>query len=176
MPRDCNSSAMPRTVVIPERLMSSTMPRRSAACWAALALMDATASVLPTCLPWSARAPLGLPSFTPRAFGAAIALLVRSPIKPASNSATAAICVSRSRPIGPAGTLGRSQKTRSTSLATRDRSRSTLRVRRSNFANTSLALMVLACARAAASLGRSDRRPLSVLTYSAATVQRPPFR
>ena len=78
MPRDCNSSAMPRTVVIPERLMSSTMPRRSAACWAALALMDATASVLPTCLPWSARAPLGLPSFTPRTFGAAIALLVRT--------------------------------------------------------------------------------------------------
>ena len=61
MPRDCSSSAMPRTVVIPERLMSSTMPRRSAARWAALALMDATASALPTCLPRSARAPLGLP-------------------------------------------------------------------------------------------------------------------
>ena len=26
MPRDCNSSAMPRTVVIPERLISSTIP------------------------------------------------------------------------------------------------------------------------------------------------------
>ena len=60
MPRDCSSSAMPRTVVIPERLMSSTMPRRSAACWAALALTDAMASALPTCLP---RSPLGLPSF-----------------------------------------------------------------------------------------------------------------
>ena len=63
MPRDCNSSAMPRAVVIPERLISSTMPRRSAACWAALALTDAMASALPTCLPRSARAPLGLPSF-----------------------------------------------------------------------------------------------------------------
>ena len=42
MPRDCSSSAMPRTVVIPERLMSSTMPRRSAARWAALALRKLT--------------------------------------------------------------------------------------------------------------------------------------
>jgi hypothetical protein len=32
--------------------------------------------------------------------------LVRSPIKPASNSATAAIWVSRKRPIGPGGTCG----------------------------------------------------------------------
>src|ERR1700726_4425309 len=31
MPFACSSSAMPRTVVIPERLMSSTMPLRSAA-------------------------------------------------------------------------------------------------------------------------------------------------
>ena len=28
MPRDCSSTARPRTVVIPEPLMSSTMPRR----------------------------------------------------------------------------------------------------------------------------------------------------
>ena len=32
MPRLYSSSPIPRTVVIPERLMSSTMPRRSAAC------------------------------------------------------------------------------------------------------------------------------------------------
>jgi hypothetical protein len=59
MPPLCNSSAIPRTVVIPKRLMSSTMPLRSAACWAALALIFATASALPTCLPLSDRAPIG---------------------------------------------------------------------------------------------------------------------
>src|SRR5215472_13810151 len=53
-------------------------------------------------------------------------------MRPASSSATAAIWVSRNLPIGPGGTLGRSQKTKSTSLATRERSRSTLRVRRSS--------------------------------------------
>ena len=56
----------------------------------------------------------------------ASAFLVRSPIRPASSSATEAICVRRNFPIGPGGTLGRSQNTRSTSLATSERSRSTL--------------------------------------------------
>ena len=37
----------------------------------------------------------GLPNLTPRAFAAAKAFLVRSPMRPASSSATAAICVSR---------------------------------------------------------------------------------
>ena len=95
---------------------------------------------------------------------------------PPSNSATAAIWVSRKRPIGPGGTLGRSQKTKSTPEFTSDRRRSTLRVRRSSFAKTILAPIALAWERAAASLGRSDFLPLSVSTYSATSVQRPPLR
>jgi hypothetical protein len=42
----------------------------------AFSLIAATASLLPACLPRSARAPLGLPSFTPRAFAAASAAVV----------------------------------------------------------------------------------------------------
>ena len=106
----------------------------------------------------------------------ASAFLVRSPIRPASSSATEAICVRRNFPIGPGGTLGRSQNTRSTSLATSERSRSTLRVSRSSFAKTNFAPIAFAWERAAASLGRSDFLPLSVSTYSAATVHRPPLR
>lgn len=41
---------------------------------------------------------------------AANAARLHSLIRPASNSATDAICVSRNRPMAPAGTLGRSQK------------------------------------------------------------------
>ena len=79
-------------------------------------------------------------------------------------------------PHRPGGTLGRSQNTRSTSLATSERSRSTLRVSRSSFPKTSFAPTAFAWERAAASLGRSDFLPLSVSTYSAATVHRPPLR
>src|SRR6516225_11375639 len=127
-------------------------------------------------LPLSARAPLGLPNFTPRAFAAARAALVRSLISPASNSATEAICVSRKRPIAPGGTWGRSQNTRSTSLATSERKRSTLRVSRSSLAKTTVAPRAFAWASALTSLGLSLRLPLSASTYSAASVHRPPFR
>lgn len=51
--------------------------RRTMLC---VCLTAATACLLPTCLPLSARAPLGLPSFTPRALAAAGAAPVR--IKP----------------------------------------------------------------------------------------------
>jgi hypothetical protein len=78
IPLLCSSAAMPRTLVIPVRLMSATMPCKSAARWAASALSFATASTLPTCLPLRARAPFGLPSFTPRALAAARAVLVFS--------------------------------------------------------------------------------------------------
>ena len=50
----------------------------------ALALILATASALPACLPRSARAPLRLPSLTPRALAAASAVRVLS----ASRSST----------------------------------------------------------------------------------------
>ena len=41
------------------------------------------------------------PSFLPRALAAASALRVRSPIMPASSSATLAICCNRNRPVAP---------------------------------------------------------------------------
>ena len=78
--------------------------------------MMATASVLPTCFPLSARAPLGLPSrFTcgclrwPVAATPPLAIcraaLVHSLISPASSSATDAICVNRKRPMAPTGNV-----------------------------------------------------------------------
>jgi len=83
----------------------------------------------------------------------ASAFLVRSPIRPASSSATEAICVRRNFPIGPGGTLGRSQNTRSTSLATSERSRSTLRVSRSSFAKTRLCANSLCMGKGCGELG-----------------------
>ena len=85
-----------------------------------------------------------MPYTSDAALAAAKAAFVRSLIRPASSSATEAICVSRKRPIAPVGTCGRSQKTRSTSLATSERRRSTLRVRRSSLANTNVAPVALA--------------------------------
>jgi hypothetical protein len=67
---------MLRTLVRPDARSVFTMPARSKARCAAFALILATASALPTCLPLSARAPLGLPSLTPRAFAAASAVRV----------------------------------------------------------------------------------------------------
>jgi hypothetical protein len=61
--------------------------RRPASDWfarcSALAFTAATACLFPTCLPLNARAPLGLPSFTPRALADARAAFVRSLISPA---------------------------------------------------------------------------------------------
>jgi hypothetical protein len=48
----------------------------------------------------------GLPSFTPRAFAAARAAFVRSPIIPASSSAAAASMVMKNLPPGPGGRSG----------------------------------------------------------------------
>jgi len=67
-------------------------------------------------------------------------------------------------PIGPGGTLGRSQKTKSLPEATRDRRRSTLRVSRSSLAKTSLAPIAFAWESAAASFGLSEQ--LTVLELS----------
>lgn len=60
--------------------------------------------------------PLLPPSFLPRAFAAASAFLVRSEMKPASNSATATSCCSMNRPVGPS-MAGRSAKRTSTPVS-----------------------------------------------------------
>ena len=78
MPRSFSRAVTVRTLVNPWERRSSTMARRLAARCAAFAFTAATACLLPTCLPLSARAPFGLPSLTPRAFAAARAALVRS--------------------------------------------------------------------------------------------------
>jgi hypothetical protein len=78
MPCPFNSLAMPRTVVIPEPLMVAMIPWRLSARCAAFCWILVTASALPVCLPRRARAPLGFPSFTPRALASARAFLVRS--------------------------------------------------------------------------------------------------
>ena len=107
MPRSFSSAAIARTVVIPWDRRSSTIERNVAAVLR-IRLDGGYGLVLPIYLPLSARAPLGLPSFTPRALAAARAALVRSLINPASNPATEAIWVRRKRPMAPAGTVGKS--------------------------------------------------------------------
>jgi hypothetical protein len=55
---------------------------------------------------------VGVAELDPACFGGGQSVLCAL----SSSSATAAICVSRKRPTGPAGTLGRAQKTKSTPL------------------------------------------------------------
>jgi hypothetical protein len=70
--------------------------------------------------------------------------------------------------MGPGGTLGRSQNTTSTPLATSDLNRSTFRVSLSSFANTRLARYGFRMGECRCQLGPvAGRLPLSVSTYSA---------
>ena len=66
-------------------------------------------------------APIAPPSFTPRALAAARAALVRSDARPASSSATSAICDRTNLPMAPEGISGISQKQTSTSPSMRRR-------------------------------------------------------
>ena len=75
--RSFNSAVSARTLVNPYERKSATTASSSLARRAAFAFTAATASLFPTCFPFSARAPFGLPSFTPRALAAARAALVR---------------------------------------------------------------------------------------------------
>ena len=109
-PRACNAAATCRKLAPSGMAPSARIPSstaRSSADRACASSPCATRAVpAPAGVPGRSR---GLPSQVPRASAAASAARVRYPVSPASNSATAAICVSRTRPIGPGGTWGRSQ-------------------------------------------------------------------
>jgi hypothetical protein len=128
--RSVRVCAIAANVVTPAFLSSVRMGARSAA----RALDRATCAARPV-----ARASLEMtaprlpPSLTPRDFAAASAALVLLEIKPASSSATDAICCNMKRPVGPS-ICGRSANRTSTPASkSRDRN-ATDRVRRSTLA------------------------------------------
>ncbi|MHC2190523.1 hypothetical protein ACVJF1_003156 [Bradyrhizobium diazoefficiens] len=104
----------------------------------------------------------------PLPFAAARAAFVRVEIKPASSSATAAICWSMKRPVGPS-MAGRSAKRTSTPASSIRSRKPTERVSRSTFATTRLARCRRAAVSAASKAGLSLRRPLSTSVNSART-------
>ena len=120
---------------MPERLMPSIIPRRSIAL-CSLLLDFGDRFGIAGLLASESMSAVRIAQLHPARLRSSEGILIALADKPASTSATAAICVSRKRPIGPGGTLGRSQKTKSTPLATSDRRRSTLRVRRSAHADS----------------------------------------
>ena len=141
---------------------------------AAFSLILATASAFPVCLPLNARAPFGLPSFTPRDFGGqrflgALADQDRLQLRHGGHLREQKL---PHRPRRDAREVAEHQ----INLTGHKRPQEVHVAGKSNFANTSLAPITLACEGAAASLGRSDFRPLSVSTYSDTSVHRPPLR
>lgn len=112
----------------------------------------------------SAAAPLGLPSFTPRALAAASASFVRREIASRSYCATSAM-MPTVRSLAP----GISQATNLTPLDCRVSRKAALRLRRSSLAMTSVAPVRRARLRALSSSGRSSRPPLSTSVNRART-------
>ncbi len=165
-PRRFSSRAIAAAVWWPAALSCSNTGATAAARAAAAALAAAAlAAHAPARYGARCAAPLGFPNRTPRAFAAASAALVRSDMATASCSAIAAIKCSVSL-----FAKGRSTHSKGVADSISAEMVATDLASLSNFAITNVARCSFAAASAAASCGRSLRRPLSTSTYSSTNV------
>ena len=156
MPRALSAAAIWRRVVQPSSRKSLMTGASVSAKLSALAATLSRSARPPFPARLSAAAPLGLPSFTPRAFAAASASFVRREIASRSCWATSAMM-----PTVRSLASGMSTARNRTPLSRRVSRKAALRLSRSSLAMTRVAPVSFARLQRLVEFGRSLRRPLS---------------